>query len=245
MAYFILLLMCIPFIIYVIKYSFSRLVVEDYSKIHPDASIIHISHEKDNWGKYKHIKTIVEFADGVEYHTYKCRSEPGFGYTRYVVDAEVVEEIVEKAIVAHRKLAAKHSSKTQTNQSFSAGDVMLPEEISTEFSDFPEDFLKVVCNWINQWRKSHASTCKHSTYDYLKALESCGNGRRRENGLQTCQTIYDGKMLFGRDSINHMMKQLDDVLMCKDDTKRIELEDKVLVGLQGFRMAEMMRTGKF
>jgi hypothetical protein len=52
-------------------------------------------------------------------------------------------------------------------------------------------------------------------------------------------------MLFGRDSINHLMKQLDDVLMCKDDTKRIELEDKVLVGLQGFRMAEMMRTGTF
>lgn len=58
-------------------------------------------------GKVKHIKTVVQFSDGSEYHTYYTKRELGFGYTRIVVDEEVIEEIKEKAFIAHKKKIEK------------------------------------------------------------------------------------------------------------------------------------------
>lgn len=243
MGYLLLALILVPLVINIVKYGFGRLVVEDYSKIHPEASIIHVSHKKEGTRRNRHIRTIVKFADGVEYHSYDCKSQPGIGYTRYIVDAEVVEKITQKAIIAHRKLALKHAGKARENAPIASGDVVLSENILNEFSEYPKDFLRVVCNWFIQWQKSHPLS-KYSKYDYLKALESCGKGRCRENGLEICLNIYKEKMMFPDSSINHMMKQLDDVLVCSDEEKRVELEDKVLAGLQGLRISEMMRIGK-
>lgn len=240
----IILLLLIPVAIYVIKYSSSHLVVKDYSKIHPDATILHISHKEDNWGRRKHIKTIVEFTDGVEYHTYKCRSEPGFGYTKYIVDAEVVEQIIEKAIIAHKKLAAEHPPKSQSGAPLNSTGTTLPEAIINEFSDYPQDFLKTICSLIRQWRKAQRPSCKHSTLDYLRALASCGERMGHETALQTCLNIYEEKMLFDQNVINQVLKLLDEHLDCTDETRRAKLEEGVLLNLSLHRLSEKMRMGK-
>lgn len=106
--YFLLFL--IPVVIYVVRYGFNRMNMDKCSRLDPDATIVGVRSENDNWGKQKHIKTIVEFSDGSEYHTYYTRKEPGFGYTRIIVDAEVIEEIKEKAIIAHKKKIEKESN---------------------------------------------------------------------------------------------------------------------------------------
>jgi len=104
----ILLAFATPVIIYFFRYTFSRM--KNYGNVpDPTATIVGVRSENDNWGKYKHIKTIISFSDGTEYHTYKCRKEPGFGYTRIIVDAEVIEEIKENAIKAHKKLIEKNN----------------------------------------------------------------------------------------------------------------------------------------
>lgn len=110
MAFFIILLFLIPVVIYFLRYSFSRINMDNCSRLDPNATIVGVRSENDNWGKYKHIKTIVQFSDGSEYHTYYTRQEPGFGYTRIIVDAEVIEEIKEKAITAHKKKVEKESN---------------------------------------------------------------------------------------------------------------------------------------
>ncbi len=105
MVYFVILLLLTPMIIYFVKYyGPSRIKLDNgCDELTEDATIVGVRSEPDNWGKYKHIKTIVKFSDGSEYHTYKCRNEPGFGYTRIVVDYEVIDEIKENAIIAHKK----------------------------------------------------------------------------------------------------------------------------------------------
>lgn len=110
MAFLIILLFLIPVVIYFVHYGFSRINMDNCSKLDPNATIVGVRSESDNWGKRKHIKTIVKFSDGSEYHTYYTRQEPGFGYTKIVVDAEVVEEIKENAIIAHKKKVDKVSN---------------------------------------------------------------------------------------------------------------------------------------
>ena len=107
MAIFVFLLLITPFVIHFIRYNFSRIIMENCSQLDPNATIIDVHSKSDNWGKNKHIRTIVQFSDGSEYHTHYARHEPGFGYTRIVVDKEVVEHIKAKAIAAHKKKVDK------------------------------------------------------------------------------------------------------------------------------------------
>lgn len=94
-------------VVYIARYSFSRLKTDGCYHLDPNATIVSVRSENDNWGKYKHIRTIVRFSDGSEYHTHKTRQELAFGGYRIIVDAEVIEEITEKAIKAHQKKAMK------------------------------------------------------------------------------------------------------------------------------------------
>lgn len=109
MLYFILLILIIPFVIYIVRYTGSRMKFDKCSSVDPNATIVEVHSESDNWGKNKHIKTIVFFSDGSEYHTYFTKNEPGFGSTRIVVDDEVIEEIKRRAMIAHRKKYDKFS----------------------------------------------------------------------------------------------------------------------------------------
>ena len=111
MAYIILILFLIPVVINFVRYSFRGMNMDYCSKLDPDATIVGVHSEKDSWGKDTYIKTIVQFSDGSEYHTYYARQEPGFGHTRLIVDAEVIEKIKEKAIIAHKKKVEKESKK--------------------------------------------------------------------------------------------------------------------------------------
>lgn len=240
----VLFLLFLPVLIYFVLYS-SKTVVSDYDKIRPDASIVSISHKKVKYGRDRNIKTIVTFSDGVEYHTHKTKSEPRFGYMQLSVDDEVLEEIKEKAIKAHRKLAAKHPYDPTANPLFKSGEITLPEDILSEFSNYPSEFIKVVCNWIIRWRNEHDATSQYSTLDYLRALESCGKDRRKENALQICQSIYDNKMPIEKVSIDHMMKQLGEVLNCTNKEDLTKLEDAVIIGLEGFRFYEMWTSEKY
>lgn len=101
-----------PLLIWAIKHYSGRLYVKDYDNVHPDAMIVNVSHEKTGWRSSTEIKTIVTFADGVEYHTYRSKSEPGLGYTKLIVDDEVKEIITKKAIIAHKKLAVRLSKNS-------------------------------------------------------------------------------------------------------------------------------------
>ena len=110
MAFFVILLFLTPMVIYFVRYSFSRMNTDNCAALDPNATIVGVRSESDNWGKHKHIKTIVQFSDGSEYHTYYTRQEPGFGYTRIIVDEEVIAEIKEKAIAAHNKKVSKENN---------------------------------------------------------------------------------------------------------------------------------------
>ena len=92
---------------YIYRYSFSRLITDRGSYLDPNATIVGIRSEDDNWGRYKHIRTIVTFSDGSEYHTHKTRQEPAFGGYRIIVDAEVRGEIAVEAVLAHQKKVEK------------------------------------------------------------------------------------------------------------------------------------------
>ena len=236
----ILIIPLIVFLIYYVPYM-SKTVVEDDKKIRPDATIINISHEKVKQGRSRHIKTIVKFSDGVEYHTYEVRRELGL----IVVDNDVVESIRDKAIKEHRKLEAKHPYNPAANPLFSPGRITLSENTLAEFSDYPEEFLKVVCNWIVGWRKEHTAANQFSKLDFLRALESCGKGREKENALQICQRIYDEKIPIEKHNIDHMMKQLTEVLRCTDKETLPQLEDKVIMGLEYIRLYEILTSSKY
>lgn len=93
-----------PIIVYAVKYSTSKMKLNNCREIDRNASIVNITSVRDTWGKKVHIKTTVVFSDGSEYYTYKCRKEPGFAYFRIIVDRDVIEEIKEDAIKAHMKL---------------------------------------------------------------------------------------------------------------------------------------------
>lgn len=110
-------------------------------------------------------------------------------------------------------------------------EIYLTEDILCEFSNYPEECIKVVCGWIIGWRNKHEE-CKYSTLDYLRALERCGNGRKQRNALQICQNIYEEKMLFEKSNIDHMMKHLNDVVNCASEEDRIKSEDAVIYGLE-------------
>ena len=240
----ILIILLISFLVFYVPYM-SKTVVSDNKKIRPDATIINISHEKVKHGRSRYIKTIVEFSDGVEYHTYETRYEPRLGYTQIIVDNDVVEKIKDKAIKEHRKLEAKHPYNPAANPLFCPGRITLSEKTLAEFNDYPEDFLKVVCNWIVGWRREHTTTNRYSTLDFLRALESCGKGRQKENALQICQSIYDEKLPIEKDDIDHMMKQLTEVLRCADKETLPQLEDKVIVGLEGILLYEILTSSKY
>lgn len=80
-----------------------------YEFLSADATIVSIKNDKERWGRNKHIKTIVRFSDGFEYHTFQHRR---VGYIIYV-DEDVIKSIVERAIKAHfRIIRKKHGGKT-------------------------------------------------------------------------------------------------------------------------------------
>jgi hypothetical protein len=106
-AYLIIFIFVAVEAIYIYRYSFSKINTDRCTHLDPNATIVGIRSENDNWGKFKHIRTIVTFSDGSEYHTHKTRQEPSFGGYRMIVDTEVIEEIAEKAVIAHHKKAAK------------------------------------------------------------------------------------------------------------------------------------------
>lgn len=234
-----------PLLIWAIKHYSGRLYVKDYDNVHPDAMIVNVSHEKTGWRSSTEIKTIVTFADGVEYHTYRSKSEPGLRYTKLIVDDEVKEIITKKAIIAHKKLAVRLSKSSPQETFTKIEKKTLPEEVLNEFPEYPIDSLAEIFGWISKWQKENPSLNKVSTLEYMKTLASCGNGRTKENGLQTCQNICEEKMRFCSSDVNHMMIQLNTLLDCTDTNIVPNLEDKVLGGLQGFRLSELMRTGKF
>ena len=63
--------------------------------------------------------------------------------------------------------------------------------------------------------------------------------------LQICQSIYDNKMPIEKVSIDHMMKQLGEVLNCTNKEDLTKLEDAVIIGLEGFRFYEMWTSEKY
>lgn len=101
-GYLVIISILASVVIYFVRYSFDRMKTDGFI-LDPNATIVGVRSESDDWGKFKHIKTIVQFSDGSKYHTYYTRQEPGFGYTRIIVDEEVIAEIKEKAIAAHSK----------------------------------------------------------------------------------------------------------------------------------------------
>lgn len=107
-AYLIIFIFVAVEAIYIYRYSFSKINTYRCTHLDPNATIVSIRSENDNWGKFKHIRTIVTFSDGSEYHTHKTRQEPSFGGYRMIVDAEVIKEISEKAVIAHHKKATKN-----------------------------------------------------------------------------------------------------------------------------------------
>ena len=107
LAYLILSIFVAVMAIYIVRYSFSKLKTDRCFRLDPNATIVGVRSENDNWGKFKHIRTIVTFSDGSEYHTHKTRQEPSFGGYRMIVDAKVIDEIKENAIIAHQKKVAK------------------------------------------------------------------------------------------------------------------------------------------
>lgn len=74
-----------------------------YEFLTADATITSIKHSKERWGRNKHIKTVVRFSDGFEYHTFQHRY---FAYVIYV-DEDVIKNIVIKAMKAHDRIVCK------------------------------------------------------------------------------------------------------------------------------------------
>jgi hypothetical protein len=169
----ILIILLIAFLVNCVPYM-SKTVVSDNKKIRPDATIINISHEKVKHGRSRYIKTIVEFSDGVEYHTYETRYEPRLGYTQIIVDNDVVEKIKDKAIKEHRKLEAKHPYNPAANPLFYPGRITLSEKTLAEFND---DALLSIADCIEYLIKKHCpipSDFDFSAFetDLFKAIEN-------------------------------------------------------------------------
>ena len=107
LTYLIVFILLAPMVIYTYRYCFSKMKTGHCSRLDPDATIVGIRSENDDWGRDRFIKTIVTFSDGSEYHTHKARRELSFGGFRQIVDAEVIKEISEAAVIAHQKKVGK------------------------------------------------------------------------------------------------------------------------------------------
>lgn len=102
------------------------------TSISADATIVDINHERERWGKNRHIKTIVRFSDGFEYHTFQHRYVPFFIY----VDNDVVRSIVTKATKAHDRIVLKNRMPIDKDEN-------CPKRNEYGYEkDFVPDFLK-------------------------------------------------------------------------------------------------------
>lgn len=168
MAFFFITILLSVFTYYIVRYSSSQINTDDCPQLDPNATIVAVRSEPDNWGKYKHIKTIVQFSDGSQYHTYYTRQEPGLGYTTIVVDEEVVEEIKEKAIIAHRKKVDKQSKTINKTQNIGTSSAYTSSywcaNCGTE-GPFGVDGCKACGNTIKSYEKPNNTTSTKSDYD--------------------------------------------------------------------------------
>lgn len=93
------------------KHSVGHTVVSAFCNVSPDAEICSVTSERESSGKQKYIRTTVKFTDGVEFYTYKTRTEPGLMHINLILDNEVREEIIADAMKAHEKLVRKQEEK--------------------------------------------------------------------------------------------------------------------------------------
>ena len=209
----ILAVLLTPTIIYFVKYNTSKMNTDKCGRLDKNATIINVRSEKNSWGRNTHIKTIVEFSDGSEYYTYKSRREPGFGYSRLVVDKEVIEDIKVMAIKAHSKLVGEFSNQIEekevcVKQKIDTNiDEILLHNVLEKYSSYSEEFLRVFIYWSLNF-----SSNKYNVLQYLEILNQCIAQRTQESGLQICYKIHLNKMNFEEENIIHMFRQLDAVI---------------------------------
>lgn len=234
----IILIFLIPVIVYIFKYTFSRIITNESNFLDSNAKIISHTTQADNWGKFKHFKTIVYFSDGSEYHTHYSRREPGFGYARVIVDAEVIAEIERRALIAHTKKARRVNIEKNLSSTDSNSKSLLDEnelrEIERTFPNYPAEFINEFSRWVDYWSTQNSSSLKHTTLEYLIAMNSCTSQYCSENALELCYKIFSNKLRFGHDNISHSFNQLDAVLLYPTDDEKKEF---VVNGILGYLLA--------